>query len=138
MVLLNSEGLFPPKNETKPIALDWGIMEYGIHNLYSSVLIKGLFKLYIASPFGLGSASCHTYVTILGFSGKGAIHPKQIKILNDVFTPTHEEVTKAKSIVDIFNKSSTGLVVFEGKLIEKPVLRDMLRIINIYNKINSL
>ena len=74
----------------------------------------------------------------LGFSGKGAIHPKQIKILNDVFTPTYEEVTKAKIIVDTFNKSSSGLVVFEGKLIEKPVLRDMLRIINIYNKINSL
>ena len=73
----------------------------------------------------------------LGFCGKGAIHPKQIKILNDVFTPTIEEVNKAKSIVDTFNKSSTGLVVYEGKLIEKPVLRDMLRIIDIYNKINN-
>ncbi|MDA9558981.1 CoA ester lyase [Alphaproteobacteria bacterium] len=73
----------------------------------------------------------------LGFSGKGAVHPKQIKILNDVFTPTLEEVTKAKIIVDTFNNSSTGLVVYEGKLIEKPVLRDMLRTINIYDKINS-
>ena len=73
----------------------------------------------------------------LGFCGKGAIHPKQIKILNDVFTPTIEEVSKAKNIIDIFNKSTTGLVVYEGKLIEKPVLRDMLRIINIYNKIKA-
>ena len=59
------------------------------------------------------------------------------QILNDVFTPTLEEVTRAKKIVDTFNKSSTGLVVYEGKLIEKPVLRDMLRTINIYDKINS-
>jgi (S)-citramalyl-CoA lyase len=73
----------------------------------------------------------------LGFSGKGAIHPKQIKVLNDIFTPTLEEVNKAKKIIDIFNKSSVGLVVYEGKLIEKPVLRDMLRIINIYDKIKS-
>ena len=34
----------------------------------------------------------------LGFSGKGAIHPKQISILNQVFTPTEGEVAYAKKI----------------------------------------
>ena len=73
----------------------------------------------------------------LGFTGKGAIHPKQIKILNDVFTPSLKEVKKAKKIISLFEKSSSGLVLYEGKLIEKPVLREMYRVVNIYNKVNN-
>ena len=73
----------------------------------------------------------------LGFTGKGAIHPSQIKILNNVFTPTLKEVKKAKKIISLFEKSSSGLVLYEGKLIEKPVLREMYRVVNIYNKVNN-
>ncbi len=73
----------------------------------------------------------------LGFTGKGAIHPKQIKILNKVFTPSLKEVNKAKKIIKLFEKSLTGLIVYDGKLIEKPVLREMYRIINIYNTIKK-
>ena len=73
----------------------------------------------------------------LGFTGKGSIHPKQINILNDIFTPSKEEIIKAKKIVDQFNKSDTGLVVIDGKLIEKPVLREMQRKILIADKINQ-
>ncbi len=74
----------------------------------------------------------------LGFTGKGSIHPKQINILNDIFTPSEDEITKAKKIVDKFNESNTGLVVIEGKLIEKPVLREMQRKILIAEKINKI
>ena len=73
----------------------------------------------------------------LGFTGKGSIHPKQINILNEIFTPTKEEINKAKKIVDQFNDSNTGLVVIDGKLIEKPVLREMQRKILIADKINN-
>ena len=73
----------------------------------------------------------------LGFTGKGSIHPKQINMLNEIFTPSKEEITKAKKIVDQFNESDTGLVVIDGKLIEKPVLREMQRKILIADKINQ-
>ena len=73
----------------------------------------------------------------LGFTGKGSIHPKQIDILNNIFTPSQEEISKAKRIVDQFNASDTGLVVIDGKLIEKPVLREMQRKILIADKINQ-
>ena len=73
----------------------------------------------------------------LGFTGKGSIHPKQINILNEIFTPSKEEIAKAKKIVDQFNESDTGLVVIDGKLIEKPVLREMQRKILIADKINQ-
>ncbi len=73
----------------------------------------------------------------LGFTGKGAIHPKQIKILNKVFTPSLKEVNRAKKIIKLFKNSSTGLIVYDGKLIEKPVLREMYRIVNIFNMIKK-
>ena len=73
----------------------------------------------------------------LGFSGKGSIHPKQIPILNEVFTPSKSEIKKAQKIVSVFEKANTGLVVIDGKLIEKPVLREMYRILSIAEKISK-
>ena len=67
----------------------------------------------------------------LGFSGKGSIHPKQIQALNEVFTPSEQEIKKAKRIVSAFEEADTGLIVIDGKLIEKPVLREMYRILTI-------
>ncbi len=73
----------------------------------------------------------------LGFSGKGSIHPKQIGALNAVFTPSEEEIARARRIIDTFEEADTGLVVIDGKLIEKPVLRDMYRILAIADRISS-
>jgi len=67
----------------------------------------------------------------LGFSGKGSIHPKQIAVLNRVFTPDAAAVAHARRILRAFAEAETGLVVIDGKLIEKPVLREMERIIAI-------
>lgn len=74
----------------------------------------------------------------LGFCGKGAIHPKQIPALNAVFTPTPDEVARAKRILDAFKAADTGLVVVDGKLIEKPVLREMHRILAIAERVGGL
>ena len=70
----------------------------------------------------------------LGFSGKGSIHPKQIAVLNEVFTPSQEEIVRARRIITIFEEADTGLVVIDGKLIEKPVMREMYRIASIANR----
>jgi|TARA_B100001964_G_scaffold119766_1_gene133124 (S)-citramalyl-CoA lyase len=73
----------------------------------------------------------------LGFGGKGAIHPKQIAPLNGVFTPSDEEVAKAEKILKAFAEAGTGLVVVDGKLIEKPVLREMQRIVSVAQRASS-
>ena len=67
----------------------------------------------------------------LGFSGKGSVHPKQIAALNEVFTSSEAQITRARRIISEFEKANTGLVVVDGKLIEKPVLRDMYRIVSV-------
>ena len=67
----------------------------------------------------------------LGFTGKGAIHPKQLPIITKHFTPSAEQIERAKRITRAFEEARTGLVVVDGKLIENPVLRSMYRILSI-------
>ena len=73
----------------------------------------------------------------LGFAGKGAVHPKQIAVLNEVFTPSQDQIDRARRIIDEFEAADTGLVVIDGKLIEKPVLREMYRIVAISERMNG-
>ena len=70
----------------------------------------------------------------LGFAGKGSVHPKQIAALNEVFTPSTDKIAHARRIIAEFEKADTGLVVIDGKLIEKPVLREMHRIVAIADR----
>ena len=65
----------------------------------------------------------------LGFCGKGSIHPKQVPVLNEIFSPSEAEIAHAKRIVEAFEQGDSGLVVIDGKLIEKPVLRSMYRVL---------
>lgn len=70
----------------------------------------------------------------LGFAGKGSVHPKQIAALNEVFTPSTDKIAHARRIIAEFEKADTGLVVIDGKLIEKPVLREKHRIVAIADR----
>ena len=67
----------------------------------------------------------------LGFAGKGSVHPKQIAGLNEVFTPSEVQISRARRVIAEFEEADTGLLVIDGKLIEKPVLREMYRIVAI-------
>lgn len=73
----------------------------------------------------------------LGFSGKGAIHPKQISALNKVFTPDLATISRAHRIIQAFENADTGLVVIDGKLIEKPVLREMHRVLAVAERVSG-
>jgi citrate lyase beta subunit len=70
----------------------------------------------------------------LGFAGKGSVHPKQIAALNEVFTPSTDKIAHARRIIAEFEKADTGLVVIDGKLIEKPALREKYRIVAIADR----
>ena len=67
----------------------------------------------------------------LGMTGKAAIHPKQIPVINDRFTPDGETIARARRVIAAFEAGDSSLVVVDGKLIEKPVLRSMYRIVAI-------
>ncbi len=57
----------------------------------------------------------------LGFVGKQLIHPSQIKIANDIFSPSIDEIEKAKKIVQAYEeaqKAGRGAIRFEGQLVD--------------------
>ena len=65
----------------------------------------------------------------LGFTGKAVLHPSNVALVNAVFTPGAAEIAAAEAIIAAFKASPAGLVVIDGKLIEKPVVRAAERVI---------
>src|SRR5699024_3086157 len=60
----------------------------------------------------------------LGFQGKLAIHPEQLKIINTVYSYSTEQIEEAKTIVSAYNKSiaqGKGAIEYNGKMIDMPV-----------------
>jgi citrate lyase subunit beta/citryl-CoA lyase len=58
----------------------------------------------------------------LGMDGKTLIHPRQIDICNQVFSPSHEEVAWARRIVDAFDRpenASVNVMAIDGKMVER-------------------
>jgi len=73
----------------------------------------------------------------LGFVGKFAIHPKQVSVINEAYTPNPDTIAQAHNIIEAFANEPSGLLVMDGKLIEKPVIRSMQRIVSIAEAIKG-
>ena len=58
-----------------------------------------------------------------GFTGRLAIHPAQVPVINEVFTPSTAQIEKAKAIVAAFEaKPGAGTVGMDGKMYDRPHL----------------
>jgi citrate lyase subunit beta/citryl-CoA lyase len=58
-----------------------------------------------------------------GFTGRLAIHPAQVPVINAVFTPTSEQIEKAKAVVAAFAaQPGAGAVGIDGKMYDRPHL----------------
>lgn len=65
-----------------------------------------------------------------GFSGKIAIHPDQVAIINECFTPSAAEIAHAQRIVDAFAQAEgAGTVGLDGKMLDLPHLKPARRIL---------
>jgi citrate lyase subunit beta/citryl-CoA lyase len=70
----------------------------------------------------------------LGFEGIGCIHPKQISLVHEGFSPSSEEVEKAAKIVNAFLKAEEkglGVVSLGSKMIDAPVVKGARRTIDL-------
>ena len=88
---------------------------------YKISILDGVFNDFNDSS---GFEQECTYSHGLGFDGKTLIHPAQISICNKIFTPTADQLNKARSIVEAFEKArkddpNVGVIVFEGSQIEE-------------------
>ena len=85
----------------------------------------------IDGPFGDfadadGYLAAAKRAAVLGYEGKWAIHPSQIELANQVFTPSKAEVTKARRILEAMDeaaKEGKGAVSLDGRLIDIASIR---------------
>jgi malyl-CoA/(S)-citramalyl-CoA lyase len=103
----------------------WGDMwHYPIAQLVVAARAHGLRP--IDGPFGDfsdpdGYTAQAKRAATLGCEGKWAIHPSQIGLANELFSPSEAEVTKAKRILDAMakaQKEGKGAVALDGRLID--------------------
>jgi malyl-CoA/(S)-citramalyl-CoA lyase len=99
----------------------------------------------IDGPFGdfndpEGYIAAANRAAVLGYEGKWAIHPSQIELANQVFTPSAAEVTRAGRIMDAMAqaaKEGRGAVSLDGRLIDIASIRMAQALIAKANSINA-
>lgn len=69
----------------------------------------------------------------LGFDGKWAIHPAQVAALNELFTPSAEEIARARGVVEALagaqEQSGQGAVALDGEMLDEAVRVAALRVL---------
>jgi len=58
----------------------------------------------------------------LGFGGKMCIHPKQVPVVNECFTPSAEEEAWARRVVEASSEARGAAISVDGKMVDRPVL----------------
>ncbi|HEU4568924.1 MAG TPA: CoA ester lyase [Marmoricola sp.] len=68
----------------------------------------------------------------LGFRGRTAIHPAQVAVINEVFTPRPEEVVAARALVQAFEQAGSGVLVDErGRMVDAAVVRSARQVLEL-------
>jgi citrate lyase subunit beta/citryl-CoA lyase len=71
---------------------------------------------------------------VLGFDGKWALHPDQVAILNEVFSPTQEQFDRAWSILDAYRQATEGdrkgAVMFGDEMIDEASRKVAVKVVS--------
>ena len=70
----------------------------------------------------------------LGYDGKWAVHPDQVPILNDVFSPTQEQFDRARAILDAYEDATVrdrkGAMMFGDEMIDEASRKMALKVVS--------
>ena len=75
----------------------------------------------------------------MGFEGRAAIHPAQIEIIHDVFTPTQKELQYAVNVrlaAERAREDGSGVAVVKNKMIDRPIIQRADKIIHLAERID--
>jgi len=73
-----------------------------------------------------------TQAGLLGFDGKWAIHPDQVRVANEVFTPTADELAEAQALINEYRQAEAGgvgAVGRDGKLVDAAMMRHAMNVL---------
>ncbi len=123
-------GVLTDKEGDRPRDFHWGDMwHYAIARMVVAARANGLRPL--DGPFGDFSDpdgfKAQAYrAAVLGAEGKWAIHPSQVALANEVYSPSEAEVTRAKRILEAMaqaQREGKGAVALDGRLIDIASIR---------------
>ena len=88
---------------------------------------------YLGIKVDEGFTAAATRARDMGFDGKWAIHPAQIAALNELFTPSEEEVEHARAVIDALaaaeREGGAGAVALDGQMLDEAVRAAALRVL---------
>jgi citrate lyase subunit beta/citryl-CoA lyase len=68
------------------------------------------------------------------------VHPDQVAVINEVFSPSAEEVADARRVVETFAEAAArglGAVALEGKLLDQPIVERARRTLRLHDAIGN-
>lgn len=69
----------------------------------------------------------------LGYTGKSVVHPSQVSIVHEIYTPSEEEIDNAKAIFAAYEealKCGSGVTSLNGKMIDKPMVTRAMAVLS--------
>lgn len=73
----------------------------------------------------------------IGFVGQKAIHPSQLDVLNEMYTPTREETERARRFVDAFEESDRDSIVVDGVFLDTPIVEQYQTILDRHAEVSE-
>ena len=72
----------------------------------------------------------------MGFTGKAAIHPKQISVIKNIFKPSDEQNKDAEMIIKVYTDAKGSVCQHKGKMIDVPVYKKAKYTTEIYKALS--
>ena len=65
----------------------------------------------------------------LGFTGKAAIHPSQVGIIQERFAPSEDEIARARMLIDAYEAEGGNAFLLDGVMVDRPVIEAARKIL---------
>lgn len=96
--------------------------------------IEAMDTVFVDVDDEAGLRQATRYAKEIGFTGKAAINPRQIEVINDVFTPSEAEIEKAIDIITAYKQHQAqgiGVFAIHGKMVDAPIVTRALRLLEL-------
>ncbi len=113
-------------------AVDWDALLYARSRVVHAARLGGVDAVDmpffdIADQTGLREEA--DAVRRLGFKGKAAIHPSQVGVLHDAFSPSEAEVAQARLVTETFDREGKGVFLLDGVMVDRPAIEAARRVV---------
>jgi citrate lyase beta subunit len=88
--------------------------------------LQAIDMVYVALHDLAGLEAEASFARQLGYTGKMAIHPRQVSVINRSFSPTEAEIDQAQRLVAAYQShvaAGSGVFLINGRMVDRPMIR---------------